>query len=88
MAEDDEAAAALTGVDESVDRVGIGEDSSMLLPISVCSMGARAERARRTRIWRAGLELCASENLAARMACGTFRNGAFFRIDAAAFTLF
>ena len=89
VAEDDDAAAvALTEVDASVDTVGIGKDISILLPISVHLSGVRAARARRTCICRAGLELCASKNLVARMAWGTFRNGAFFRIDAAAFTLF
>ena len=91
LAEDDDAAAAvaLTGVDESADRVGKGEDILMLLPISVDLLGVRAARARQTHICRAGLELCVSKNLAASMACGTFRNGrAFFRIYAAAFTLF
>ena len=43
--DDDAAAAALTGERESVDRVGIGEDISMLLPISVDSLGMRAARA-------------------------------------------
>ena len=47
VADDDDAAAAvaLTGVDESIDRVGKGEDISMLLPISVDLLGVRAARA-------------------------------------------
>ncbi len=47
LAEEDDAAAAvaLTGVDESIDRVGKGEDISMLLPISVDLLGVRAARA-------------------------------------------